>query len=71
MNINLIIIIIIILITFLLGQYYQKHYDVKTIKEYIKNTENERNIVMNGIDIKYYINFAFHYKLFNLFVFQF
>jgi hypothetical protein len=67
MNISLIIIIIFILITFLLGQYYQKHYDIKAIKEYIQNTENERNTAMNGIDSKYYINFAFHYRLFNLF----
>jgi phosphorylcholine metabolism protein LicD len=67
MNISLIIIIIFILITFLLGQYYQKYYDIKAIKEYINNTENERNTAMNGIDSKYYINFAFHYRLFNLF----
>jgi hypothetical protein len=30
--------------------------------------EGERNKVMNGMkDMKYYINFSFHYKLFNLF----
>lgn len=68
MNNNLLIIIIFfILITFLLGQYFEKYSNIKIIREYIKNTENERNITMNGIDIKYYINFSFHYKLFNLF----
>jgi phosphorylcholine metabolism protein LicD len=36
--------------------------------EYTKNIEFNRNKTMNGLcDMKKYINFAFHYKLFNLF----
>jgi lipopolysaccharide cholinephosphotransferase len=68
MNIFLLIssIIIIILIYFV-GKVHERFSNTKIIKEYIKNTENDRNIAMNGIDLKYYINFAFHYKLFNLF----
>ncbi len=63
----MIIYIIIIIITFIITYIYMKNNTSCIIKKYIKNIENERNIAMNGLDISYYINFSFHYKLFNLF----
>jgi phosphorylcholine metabolism protein LicD len=67
-----IIIIIIFLITLFKlfynkGIYNEKISNIETIIEYIKNTENSRNIAMNGIDIKYYINYVFHYQVYKLF----
>ncbi len=61
------ILLIILLITFLTGKLNEKYSNINTIINYVNDTENNRNIAMNGIDLKYYINFAFHYKLFNLF----
>jgi phosphorylcholine metabolism protein LicD len=66
-NYILIIIIIVLLIIFLTGRLNEKYSNINTIINYIHDTENYRNIAMNGINLKYYINFAFHYKLFNLF----
>lgn len=59
--------IIIIILAYFVGKSNERFSNSIIIKEYIENTENDRNIAMNGIDLKYYINFAFHYKLFNLF----
>lgn len=66
-NFLLLSIIIIIILVYFIGKSNERFLNTNIIKEYIKNTENDRNIAMKGIDIKYYINFAFHYRLFNLF----
>jgi len=67
MILYIIIIILIVISTIILTNIYVKKKFSNIIIEYNKNTENERNIAMNGINIKYYINFSFHYKLFKLF----
>ncbi len=67
MILYIIIVIILIIITYASTYIYMKTKTSCIITKYIKNTENERNIAMNGINIKYYINFSFHYKLFKLF----
>ena len=66
----IIIIIIIILLTNKLiirlnNKYSNNNTIIETIINYVYDTENDWNIAMNGIDLKYYINFAFHYKLLN------
>ena len=66
-NIILIGIITTIIIILLLVKLNERYLNVNTITEFLYDTENERNIAMNGIDLKYYINFAFHYRLLNLF----
>ncbi len=66
-TIYLIIISIIVIIILLLVKITEKQSNVNTIAEYLYDTENDRNIAMNGIDMKYYISFSFHYKLFKLF----
>ena len=63
----LIVIIIIIIIILLSGRLSERYSNINTIVNYNHDTENDRNIAMNGIDLKYYINFAFHYRLINLF----
>jgi lipopolysaccharide cholinephosphotransferase len=72
----IIIIIIILLIKQLIIQTNERQTNerqsndnkiIDTIINYVYDTENERNIAMNGLDLKYYINFAFHYRLLNLF----
>lgn len=45
-----------------------KHKYLNSYINYMTQLEENRNKAMNGmIDMKYYINFSFHYKLFNLF----
>ena len=66
-NYILITIITILLIIFFTGKLTEKYSNINTIINYNHDTENDRNIAMNGINLKYYINFAFHYKLLNLF----
>ena len=52
---------------FSLGRKTEKYSNINTIVEYNKITENSRNIAMNGIYIKYYISYAFHYQVYKLF----
>jgi phosphorylcholine metabolism protein LicD len=68
-NLFIIIIIIIIIISISkLSMLYEKKKIGKKIIEYLENTEEERNKAMKGLsNMKYYINFSFHYNLFNLF----
>ena len=69
----LLIIISIIILFFLfcvfkVTQIKCKHRYSNSYVNYMNKIEGERNKAMNGMDdIKYYINFSFHYKLFNLF----
>ncbi len=55
------------IIIFLLGKKIERYSLVSELEKNNEYTENDRNIAMNGINMKYYINFSFHYKLFNLF----
>lgn len=74
---NLIIIIIVLLVILIIITNIFTHKITKLNQNnkfyssyitYMKKIEENRNNVMNGTsDMKYYVNFSFHYKLFNLF----
>ncbi len=63
----LIVIIIVILYYYGIKYFTLQNYN-KYIVEYLNGTEADRNKIMKGDNsMKYYVNFSFHYSLFNLF----
>jgi phosphorylcholine metabolism protein LicD len=74
MNIITIIILLILLLiltnifTHKITKFKENNKYFTSYVTYMKKIEENRNNIMNGVcDMKYYINFSFHYKLFNLF----
>jgi len=64
----IILLIIIILCTYIVTHVKVKYKLLNSYITYMNKIEEDRNKIMNGMkDMKYYINFSFHYKLFNLF----
>jgi phosphorylcholine metabolism protein LicD len=62
----IIIVIIIIYIIYIISYNYILQNFINEVAQFNNDMEYQRNEIMNGINMKTYINFAYHYKLFKL-----